>query len=229
MNKLNYTKVKEYVKGSLIGTQHEWESHIENMFRLFDRNLKGYLPSNLIDVGYGDGLRTIRIADYFNIDMSRVYGIDNEVSYIEACRNSFNTQKVDLECQNTPYSNDTFDLVICNQVLEHLKNYKRAINELIRITNKEAYLLIGIPNLAHLINRIYLLLGVQPMCIDIDSSHVRGFTHRSFVRMLESFQNIKLIDFEGALMYPLPFLLGKTLARYSVGLSGYVCYLLQKI
>jgi 2-polyprenyl-3-methyl-5-hydroxy-6-metoxy-1,4-benzoquinol methylase len=161
--------------------------------------------------------------------MSRVYGIDNEVSYIEACRNSFNTQKVDLEYQNTPYSNDTFDLVICNQVLEHLKNYKKAIDELIRITNKEAYLLIGIPNLAHLINRIYLLLGVQPMCIAMDGAHVRGFTHKSFVRMLESFQNIKLIDFEGALMYPLPFLLGKTLARYFVGLSGYVCYLLQKI
>ena len=161
--------------------------------------------------------------------MSKVHGIDNELNYIEECQNSFNAQKVDLEYENIPHSDDTFDLVICNQVLEHLKDFSRVIDELIRVTNKEGYLLIGTPNLAHLINRIYLLFGVQPMCIDIDSSHVRGFTHRSFVRMLESFQNIKLIDFEGALMYPLPFLLGKTLARYSVGLSGYVCYLLQKI
>jgi len=229
MNKLDFTKFKEFLKGRFIGTQYEWESHVENMFRLFDRNLKGYLPSNLIDVGYGDGSRTIRIAEYFEIDTSKVYGLDNVGSYIEACRNSFNTQKLDLESQNIPYSNDTFDLVICNQVLEHLKNYKKVIDELIRITNREAYLLIGIPNLAHLINRIYLLFGLQPMCIDVDSSHVRGFTHRSFVRMLESSQKIKLIDFEGALMYPLPFFLGKSLAHHFAGLSGYVCYLLQKI
>jgi ubiquinone/menaquinone biosynthesis C-methylase UbiE len=229
INKLNCTKFKEFVKGSLIGTQHEWESHIENMFRLFDRNLKGHLPSNLLDVGCGDGSRTIRIAEYFDIDTSRVYGIDKEGSYLEECRNSLNTQKLDLECENIPHSNDSFDLVICNQVLEHLKNYKKVIDELIRVTKKEAYLLVGIPNLAHLINRIYLLFGVQPMCIDIDSSHVRGFTHSSFVKMLESSQTIKLIDFEGALMYPLPFFLGKALAHRFVGLSGYVCYLLKKI
>lgn len=222
------TKLKEYVKGSFIGTQHEWDTHIENMLRLFDRNLKVYLPSNLMDVGFGDGLRTIRIAEYFNIDMGRVYGIDNEISYIESSQYSFNTQNVDLECQNIPYADDIFDLVICNQVLEHLKNYKRAIDELIRITNKDGFLLVGIPNLAHLINRIYLLFGVQPMCIAMDGAHVRGFTHRSFVRMFESYHNIRLVDFEGALMYPLPFLLGKILAHYFVGLSGYVCYLLQK-
>ena len=80
-----------------------------------------------------------------------------------------------MECQDIPHSDDTFDLVICNQVLEHLKNFRSVIDEIIRITNNEGYILIGMPNLAHLINRIYLLFGVQPMCIDIDSSHIRGF------------------------------------------------------
>ena len=199
------------------------------MFRLFDKNLKGYLPSNLMDVGCGDGSRTTRIAGYFDIDMSRVYGIDNEINRIKACQNSFNVDKVDLECQDIPHPDDTFDLVICNQVLEHLKNFKSVIDEIIRITNNEGYILIGMPNLAHLINRIYLLFGVQPMCIDIDSSHIRGFTHRSLVKMFQSLENVKLIDCEGALMYPLPFFLGKALAHRFVGLSGYVCYLLKKI
>jgi len=229
VNKIYSSKLTDYLKSSIVGTRHEWESHIENMFRLFDKNLRGYLPNNIIDVGCGDGSRTIRIARYFDIDMNRVYGIDNEVNRIKACQNSFIANKIDLEYQNIPYSDDTFDLVICNQVLEHLKNIKRVIDELIRITNREGYLLIGVPNLAHLINRIFLLFGVQPMCIDIDSSHIRGFTHRSLLKMFKSRENIKLIDFEGALMYPLPFFLGKALARHFVGLSGYVCYLLQKI
>ena len=229
MDKAICSKLKEFVKRSLIGTQHEWESHIDNIFRIFDKNLKEYCPYNIMDVGCGNGSRTICIANHLNVDMSNVYGVDYSEDFVITCQSMFNVSKIDLEINNIPHDDDTFDIVICNQVLEHLKNYSKVIDELIRVTKKKGYILIGIPNLAHLINRIYLLFGMQPMCIAMDGSHVRAFTHRSFVAMLDSIQKTKLIDFEGALMYPLPFLLGKTLARYSAGLSGYVCYLLQKI
>jgi hypothetical protein len=69
---------------------------------------------------------------------------------------------------------------------------------------------------------------MQPLCIAMDGSHVRAFTHRSFVAMLNSIQETKLIDVEGSLMYPLPLFLAKSFARHFIGLSGYVCYLLQK-
>ena len=229
MSKVVCSKLKECVKSRFIGTQHEWESHIDNIFQIFDKNLKGYSPNNIIDVGCGDGYRTVRIAEYFGIDKSNVYGVDNDEKRIIACQNIFNTTRVDLEFESIPHHNNKFDLAICNQVLEHLKYYSNVIEELIRITKINGYILIGIPNLSHLINRIYLLFGIQPMCIAIDSSHVRAFTHRDFVRMLNSLQEIKLIDFEGALMYPLPLFLSKALAHYFVGLTGYVCYLMQKI
>jgi len=229
MNKAICSKLKEFVKRSLIGTQHEWESHIENIFRIFDKNLKEYCPYNIMDVGCGNGSRTIRIANHLNVDMSNVYGVDYSEDFVITCQSIFNVNKIDLEIDNIPHDDDTFDIVICNQVLEHLKNYSKVIDELIRVTKEKGYILIGIPNLAHLINRIYLLFGMQPMCIDIDSNHIRGFTHKSLVKVFKSLENIKLIDFEGALMYPLPFFLGKALAHHFVGLSGYVCYLLQKI
>jgi len=222
------SKLKEFVKRSLIGTHHEWESHIGNIFRIFDKNLKEYYPYNIMDVGCGNGSRTIRIANYLNVDMNNVYGVDYSENFVTTCRNLFNVNKIDLEIDNIPHDDDTFDVVICNQVLEHLKNYSKVIDELIRVTRKNGYIVIGIPNLAHLINRIYLLFGRQPMCIAMDGSHVRAFTHRSFVAMLGSIQMTKLIDVEGSLMYPLPFFFGRPLARHFVGLSGYVCYLLQK-
>jgi len=229
MNKAIGWKLKEFMKRTLIGTQHEWESHIDNIFRIFDKNLEGYCPYNIVDVGCGNGSRTIRIAKHLNVDMSNVYGVDYSEDFAITCQSMFNVSKIDLEIDNIPHDDGTFDIVICNQVLEHLKNYSNVIDELIRVTKKKGYILIGIPNLAHLINRIYLLFGMQPMCIDMDGSHVRAFTHRSFLRMLDSLQETKLVDFEGALMYPLPFFLAKTFAHHFVGLSGYVCYLLQKI
>jgi len=217
------------MKHIIIGTQYEWASHIDNLFRIFNKNLKTYSPKNMLDVGCGKGDRTIRIADYFNIHAPNISGLDYDDASIVVCENLFNVKKIDLETEDIPWEDNTFDLVICNQVLEHLKNYKKVMDDLIRVTQKDRYIIIGIPNLAHLINRIYLLFGKQPMCIDLDSSHVRAFTHENFIKKLSSIQQIKLIDCKGSLMYPLPYFMGNYLSDYFVGLTGYVCYLLKKV
>ena len=228
MNKDIYLKLKEYIKHRVIGTQYEWESHIDNILRIFDENLKTYAPNNILDVGCGSGDRTIRIASHFNIDIRNAYGVDYDEQNVIACKKRFNAKKIDLETDDLPHEDNTFDIVICNQVLEHLKNYRKVIDDLIRVTKKGGYIAVGIPNLAHLINRIYLLFGIQPMCIHLDGPHVRSFTHKGFIKMLAPLQGIKLIDYKGALMFPLPLIATKFLAKHFVGLSGYTCYLLRK-
>ena len=224
-----HLKLKEYIKHRIIKTQDEWESHVDNIFRLFDKNLKSFTPKNLLDVGCGKGDRSLRLAEYFKIKRSNIYGLDNNDDFIDVCIKKFKVKKVDLETGDIPYQNDMFDIIICNQVLEHLKNYSKIIDEIIRVTRKRGFIVIGIPNLAHLINRIYLLFGIQPMCIHLDGPHVRAFTHKGFVRMLDSFQRVKLIDCTGSAMYPLPFFMARYIGDYFVGLTGYVCYLLRKI
>ena len=141
MDKAICSKLKEFVKRSLIGTQHEWESHIDNIFRIFDKNLKEYYPYNIMDVGCGNGSRTIRIANHLNVDISNVYGVDYSEDFVMTCQSMFNVSKIDLEIDNIPHDDDTFDIIICNQVLEHLKNYSKVIDELIRVTKKKGYIL----------------------------------------------------------------------------------------
>jgi ubiquinone/menaquinone biosynthesis C-methylase UbiE len=228
-NKDTKFDLKKMIKHRVIGTQYEWESHIENMFYIFDKYLDLFAPDTILDVGCGNGDRTIKVANYFNVHMSNVYGLDYNDNFVMSCKKTFNASKIDLETDDIPHEKKSFDLVICNQVLEHLKNYRKVINDLIRVTRKRGYIVIGIPNLAHLINRIYLMFGIQPMCIHLDGSHVRGFTHKGFVRILNSFHEVKLIDSTGALIYPLPLIITKFISHYFVGLSGYVCYLLQKV
>ena len=221
--------LKEGIKKNIIKTQYELKSHLENIFYLFDKHLNGKSPKSLLDVGCANGDRTLRIAKYFNITMQNTYGLDYNEKHVAACEDLFNTKIIDLETEKMPYKNKSFDLVICNQVLEHLKNYKEVIGDLIRVTCKEGHIVIGIPNLAHLINRLYLIFGIQPMCLTLNSSHVRGFTHKSFIEMLRCLDEVVLIDCRGALMYPLPYYSAKPLTRYLPGLCGYVCYLLKKI
>ncbi len=221
--------IKTIIKEKILSVNKEWESHIDNIFRVFDSNLKAFTPHNMLDVGCGDGCRTLRLAEYFNINTKNLYGLDYDQNLVNLCNLKFQSFKMDLEVDQIPFEQEMFDLVICNQVLEHIKNYNNAIDNIIRVTKNNGYIVFGIPNLAHLINRILLLIGRQPMCIDIDSSHVRAFTHKSLSFKLSSISTLELIDCRGSLMYPLPFFLGKFLSRYFINFSGYVCYLLKKV
>jgi len=207
----------------------EYESHIGNVFRLSSKHLQSFQPVNLLDVGCGDGGRTLRLAQHFNIEAVQIYGIDFHKPHVQQCMNQFNAIQADIESGNLPFSNNMFDVVICNQVFEHLKNYHGVLENIIRVTKSGGYIMIGIPNLAHLINRLFLLFGIQPMCIDIHSSHVRGFTHKAFEQTLKLTPGITYIDCEGSeLIYPLPLHLAKPLSKMFVGICAYVCYLVRK-
>jgi len=213
----------------LLGVHSEYESHIHNLFVLTAKHLSSFKPLNILDVGCADGSRTLRMAKYFMIPTTRTYGLDINKTYIDQCRNLFHVEMVDLEIDRIPYEDEKFDLVVCNQVLEHLKNYNKVLEEIIRVTKPGGYIMIGIPNLAHLINRFYLLFGTQPMCLDINSSHVRGFTHKSFKQKLTSLPGIYYIDSAGSeLIYPLPLPIARPLSKTFKGLCAYICYLARK-
>ncbi len=172
--------------------------------------------------------RTIFLANKLNIAMHNIYGVDIDVECISTCQQKFNAEIADLEQDRLPYDDEFFDLTVCNQVLEHLKFYENVISEAIRVTRKRGYIVLGIPNLSHLINRFLLIFGIQPMCLALDGPHLRGFTHKAFLCLLRSNTKLDFIDHTGSIMYPIPFIIAKHLARYFVGLSGYTCYILQK-
>lgn len=219
--------MREFIK-RVIGTHQETRSHIENVLGILDRNIRAFRPSNMLDVGSGDGTRTLLVAKYFNIPPDNVHGVDSDEDLIRDTGRLFHVERIDLEEGALPYGDGFFDLVMCNQILEHLKNFRQVIREMIRVTRSGGYMVIGIPNLAHLVNRIYLLFGIQPMCIHLNGPHVRGYAHRAFLALLNSMTQVRVLDCTGALMYPLPLLFSKYLCRYFVGLSGYTCYLLQR-
>lgn len=222
------TGIKKYLLEHIIGTQYEYESHFESIIYILKKKIAAYKPGNLLDVGCNRGERTARLAHFFNMEMSQCYGVDWNKEQVEECKKIFKAEVIDLESMRLPYEDNMFDFVVCNQVLEHIKNYKDVLNDIIRVTRTGGYIIIGVPNLAHIINRFYLLFGFQPMCIYADSNHIRVYTHTAFVTMLRSFPSVTLVGFTGTTMYPMPFFIAKYMARVFVGLSGYTCYLLQK-
>lgn len=140
--------------------------------------------SSLLDVGCWDGSTTI---EYTRVaDGARAYGIEVfQDPASQAAGRGVSVAVMDLERDRFPWPDQSMDLVVCNQVFEHLKNVWLPMSEIARVLRVGGHLLFSVPNLASLHNRALLALGVQPTSIRTFGPHVRGFTlgqARTFLR-----------------------------------------------
>jgi SAM-dependent methyltransferase len=68
------------------------------------------------------------------------------------------------DAQFLPFKEDSGDILVCSETLEHVPDYEKAFGELIRVTKKSGYLCLTVPNFlstAFFENVILLLIG-QP-------------------------------------------------------------------
>jgi SAM-dependent methyltransferase len=188
------------------------------------------IAGSLLDVGAGDGAFTKEYSRTLKIPEGEVYGIEIVEQKLQALEEAgIHSTKLDLENENFPFSDESFEVISCNQVLEHLKNMFQPLLEMERTLKTNGYLVIGIPNLAALHNRILLAIGRQPICSHINGPHVRCFAHKGFGDFLRANSNFRMVGVAGASVYPLPYPLVQCAARVFPGLSAYTFYLLKKV
>jgi SAM-dependent methyltransferase len=137
---------------------------------------------------------------------------------------------LDIERQKVPLEDGSIDLVIANQVLEHLKELFWVFHEISRLLPVGGKLIVGVPNLASLHNRIMLALGQQPTSLKVNSAHVRGFTRVDFLRFLEEVfpGGYRLRAYRGANFYPFPPILARLFARMVPSFAWGMFFLLEK-
>ncbi len=192
------------------------------------RLLSKVRAGSLLDVGCGGGFKAAAYAVLLGIPLERVSGIELRENYVSQAREKFQVYFLDIEKEPFPLPDESFDIVVCNQVLEHLKNIFRPLREMDRVVKIGGWLLIGIPNMAGLYNRLLILFGRQPLSSAIDGPHVRSFAHLSFVRFLRQNPNFDLLASDSSNLYPLPYPLLELLGGRFAGLSCFTFYLLRK-
>ncbi|OGM18340.1 hypothetical protein A2686_03230 [Candidatus Woesebacteria bacterium RIFCSPHIGHO2_01_FULL_38_10] len=98
--------------------------------------------SCILDLGCGEGTRLSIIAKG-----KKGVGVDISRTAIGLARRTYSNltfKRANLE--NLPFEDDSFDLVYCAFVLEHLTNPEKVIREAIRVTRKGGYLVFAAPN-----------------------------------------------------------------------------------
>lgn len=171
---------------------------IDNFYKHLLRTIKPIKPKKILDVGCGEGFTLIKLKhakigeDYEGIDHS-----DDALSIGKKLN-----PKLDIKKGNVymlPYKDNSFDLLICTEVLEHLKDPEKALLEILRVTNK--YAVLSVPNEPFFI-LANLLRGKHLKTFGNHPEHINHWTGSGFRKFLRK-NGFKI----SAIKYPFPWTL----------------------
>lgn len=169
--------------GTLVSTNHNkhttsnwlYRKHLEAFLGRLYEMLMETEPKSVLDAGCGEGF----VVDYIarrNPDL-RLAGVDLSDDAIEFARSHFGGQARFRtgSVYKLPYSDNSFDTVVCSEVLEHLDEPARAIQELKRVARH--HVLITVPHEPYFqwLNSLGRMLRLNP-----DAGHVNFWTATTF-------------------------------------------------
>jgi len=189
-----------------------------------------------LDIGCCEGTFTLKFAK--RIKAMKVYGIDiMERFVVEARRKGVIAIKADAN-KKLPFKDNLFDVILCNQVAEHLLDPDNLFQEIHRTLKKNGYAIISVPNLCSLHNRIFMMLGRQPTTITPSTRltfgnpargmeggkgpgrHLTAFSPPALKEML-NFYRLEVKKFCGSGLYPFGTRTSRVLSNLFPTLSVY--------
>ncbi len=163
----------------------------------------------ILDIGCGEGRHTIKACQQ---DKTMCVGADfgfqslvktkKKIEFHQAF-DDFVCQSVDLSCMdvtNLPFYNSSFDIVICSEVLEHIQDDIKAIQELVRIVKPGKTLVVSVPRFWP--EKICWLLSDE--YFNANMGHVRIYRKDALIKRFES-QGVELFALHYAHSIHTPF------------------------
>nr|MDO8082470.1 class I SAM-dependent methyltransferase [Candidatus Freyarchaeota archaeon] len=135
----------------------DWYKNTEKRVQLYIKHLQEYLPKvselKILDLGCGAGGVCVSFANRNN----RVVGLDLDKKLLNLTKVNVSDSEDDFPPNggvseirasgtNLPFEDGTFDLVVCNDVIEHLDKQKELIGEIHRVLKEDGYLYLTTPN-----------------------------------------------------------------------------------
>jgi SAM-dependent methyltransferase len=177
-------------------------------------------PARVLDLGMGSGIDLTNLRQGAGPDAVSLFGIDVDAGNTAVARDAGITAVgLDIERERFPFDDQFFDLVIANQVIEHTKEIFWIFSETSRVLRRGGGLVIGVPNLASLHNRMLLAFGQQPSAIHVLGAHVRGFTRRGLEEFIEADGYFRVVEARGSNFYPFPPAAARPLSRWLPSLA----------
>ena len=166
------------------------KSVVENRLKIFNEVIGEYIQVTksqitLLDAGCGDGINLyglVQIASKNKWDIE-ITGLDYNPLRVERAGKLTGIKEViQGNLLQLPFKNGSFDIILCNHVIEHIPEYQLALQELVRVVKPGGRLILAVPNegcfLAWLRNHVF-----QPSIAE-STDHVNFFTGVTFSQAL---------------------------------------------
>ena len=141
---------------------------------LIKRITKKISPKSCLDIGAGDGIDLQIVKE--NSQNCELSGVDFRLNNQKLLDLGINIFQIDIEKDELPFQDNTLDLIIANQVMEHVKEIYWINHQIFKKLKIGGYFFMGVPNLLSLHNRLLPLFGEHPTCIKMISAHIRGYS-----------------------------------------------------
>jgi len=138
----------------------------------------------LLDVGAADGLLSRHLTERG----WRVTAIEADAELAEEGAKHCDRMVVTNLDHEVPDLGEPFDAIVCGDVLEHLTDPLQTLTALTHYLAPAGRVVISVPNVAHLLIRLSLLVGRFDYFDRgiLDRSHLRFFTERSLKRLIRA-------------------------------------------
>ncbi len=152
--------------------------------RIIDPIIKKFQKTNIkvLDVGCGTGSIDLYLAKHG----CTVSGIDISAKAIKIAKS--NTKKFNLgnkvkfilgDIQQMKIK-ETYDLIICSEIIEHIKNEKKVLLKIKKMLNENGRLVISVPSKNSLLYKLGLLNK-----FDKEVGHLRRYSKGELIKLLE--------------------------------------------
>lgn len=127
-----------------------------------DRTMGKRIAMDMVpDVPRGQVRRALDVGCREGTQSRRLEGKGYRVTSIDITSRYENCIIVDVNA-GVPFSDGQFDVVWCSEVIEHLRDPREAVGELLRVTRRGGDLLVTTPNSYFWLFRLFGLLGLPP-------------------------------------------------------------------
>jgi len=187
----NHSRMSEKLLATFFQVEeaHWWWIGRKNIIKSL-LNSKGTRSKNMIlDAGCGTGSNIT----FFN-QFGTTYGIDISSVATNFCRRRGIKNVKTGDVSKLPYKNNFFDIVSCMDVLEHIENEEKAINEMLRVLKPGGILILTVPALPFLLSKH-----------DNAQGHFRRYNRKYLKKILKSsgFEEERISYFNTLLSFPI--------------------------
>ncbi len=165
------------------------------------KELRNINPSTVLDVGCGEGFTLSRI-EKENIG-KKLEGIELQQEAVVLGNNMHpNLTLKQGDIYQLPYEDNSFDVVLCSEVLEHLEYPEKAMEEIFRVTKK--YCIITVPN-EPFFRIANFLRGKNILRLGNDIEHIQHWSFVGIRKLVQKYFYVKT----SKLPFPWTIVVGK--------------------